>query len=233
MSDSTLSFSPYAALRLARRCPESAAIDGGVVQRALPQERPTEAGSLTVKLKVRPAALAAVLSLPDPTSITVNADVPASITPQDNAPLITDAQDLLTTHESLRKEMAKLHLDYVNNTLEQLETNLVDLARDRDEAVDKATNYQAAYDWQHMELGTAVERAFEARISTLEHQPNDDLSVSSTKTSLTNKLKSVHAWGHEVRKAAQDVTTAESGIAIISKQKKERQKLRDNILKSL
>ncbi|KAI8711187.1 hypothetical protein NCS52_01494400 [Fusarium sp. LHS14.1] len=198
-----------------------------------PNERPTEARSLMVNLKVRPGALAVILSVPDPTPITVNADVPASIAPQDNAPPIADIQEPLTAHESLRREMAKLHLDYVNNSLEQLETNLVDLARIRDEAVDKATNYQAAYDWQHMELGTAVKRAFEARISTLEHQPNDDLSVSSTKTSITNKLKSVHVWGQEVRKAAQDVTTAESGMAIISKQKKECQKSRDNILKSL
>ncbi|KAL2670235.1 hypothetical protein Neosp_014702 [[Neocosmospora] mangrovei] len=206
---------------------------GSSSSRAAPQERLSEARSLIVNLRVRPAALAAVLSVPDSTPITVNADLPASIALQDNASPIPDVQELLTAHESLRKEMTKLHLDDVNTSLEQLEIDLVDLSRNRDEAVKKATNYQAAYDWQHMELGTAVERAFEARISTLEHQPNDDVSVSSTKTSITSKLNSVHAWGHELRKAAREVATAESGIAMTSRQMKECQTLRDNLLKSL
>ncbi|RSL86199.1 hypothetical protein CDV31_016436 [Fusarium ambrosium] len=135
--------------------------------------------------------------------------------------------------ESLRKEIAELHLSNLDNSIDQLETHLANLTHRHAKAQNDKKTYQVTLDFHKANLGTAIERAYEGEISTLDPQPDDTPVITRTKKGIASLLNSVYIWERELRETLQNVMATEEEMDTVSDQLETLQKLREDIAKSL
>ncbi|KAM0415999.1 hypothetical protein ACHAPT_013054 [Fusarium lateritium] len=202
--------------------------------------RPIERNKTKIlTLKVHPTALAALIDVPDPMCIHVNTRVSQPVPPLvfNNNPTQSQLRPEPTAKtiacESLRKEMAKTHLDFLNDSIQEMQTETMNLTRRPDTAPDDTKTLQTILDFHTQSLGVTLKAAYDSQISTLVRHPNDNASEATIKNRVASLLNSVYIWERELRKSAEKATTEEHALAHISDQLKMLQQQRETLIDSL